>query len=299
MKINVCPLKGWLAVRLAFLFLLLLLIVRNYFFGVLLKGYRRKRIFIIIILLYHRLLLSKISWNLTIADISKTWIIENLDSIVSKYIRQWLELPISATLSSLIIKRSKYGISLVLPSIKFIQCQTNTRNKLKSSPNNDIVHLWEETSHHTNIQYDQYRNSKQALKAIQTKHEDRINHELLSQGFVISSILKYSLSSTTAIWSKVQQRLPKNIFNFTVKYLNNTLATRKNLHKWSLSESPSCSFCLQSETLQHIVSSCKHYLDHGRYNWRHDSVLLCLAKSLSHLTDWSSTQTYLHFHLHA
>ena len=239
------------------------------------------------LLLYHRLLLSKISWNLTIADISKTWIIENLDSIVSKYIRQWLELPISATLSSLIIKRSKYGISLVLPSIKFIQCQTNIRNKLKSSPNNDIVHLWEETSHHTNIQYDQYRNSKQALKAIQTKHEDRINHELLSQGFVILSILKYSLSSTTAIWSKVQQRLPKNIFNFTVKYLNNTLATRKNLHKWSLSESPSCSFCLQSETLQHIVSSCKHYLDHGRYNWRHDSVLLCLAKSLSHLTEWS------------
>ena len=72
------------------------------------------------LLLYHRLLLSKISWNLTIADISKTWIIENLDSIVSKYFRQWLELPISATLSSLIIKRSRYGISLVLPSIKFI-----------------------------------------------------------------------------------------------------------------------------------------------------------------------------------
>ena len=80
------------------------------------------------------------------------------------------------------------------------------------------------------------------------------------------------------MWSKVQQSLPKNIFNFTIKYLNSTLATRKNLHKWSLSE---------SETLQHIVSSCKHYLDHGRYNWRHDSVLLCLLKSLSHLTDWS------------
>ena len=104
---------------------------------------------------------------------------------------------------------------------------------------------------------------------------------------MISSILKYSLSSNTSIWSKVQESLPKNIFNYTVKYLNNTLTTRKNLHKCSLSESPSCSFCLQSETLQHIVSSCKHYLDHRRYNWRHNSVLLCLSKSLSHLTDWS------------
>ena len=55
----------------------------------------------------------------------------------------------------------------------------------------------------------------------------------------------------------------------------------------SLPQSPSCSFCLQSETLQHIVSSCKSYLDHGRYYWRHNSVLLCLSKSLSYLPDWS------------
>ena len=118
------------------------------------------------LLIYHRFLLSKISWNLTVADISKTWIVENHDSIVSKYIRQWLELPISATLSSLIINKSKYGMSLVLPSTKFVQCQTTIRDALKSSPKHDIVNLWNETSHHTNIQYDQYRNTKHALKAI-------------------------------------------------------------------------------------------------------------------------------------
>ena len=84
-----------------------------------------------------------------------------------------------------------------------------------------------ETSHHTNIQYDQYRSTKHALKAIQTHHEDRVRNLLLSQGFVISSILKYSLSHTSSMWSRVQQKLPKNIFNFTIKYLNNTLTTRK------------------------------------------------------------------------
>ena len=235
------------------------------------------------LLIYHRFLLSKISWNLTIPDTSKTWIVENLDSIVSKYIRQWLELPISAPLSSLIINKSKYGMSLVLPSTKFVQCQTTIRNALKSSPNHDIVNLWNETSHHTNIQYDQYRNTKHALKAIQTHHEDRVCNELLSQGFVISSILKYSLSQTS-LWSRVQQKLPKNIFNFTIKYLNNTLATRKNLLKWSLTQSPSCSFCLQNETLQH--ASCKSYLDHGRYNWRRDSVLLCPSKSFSYFPEF-------------
>ena len=46
------------------------------------------------LLLYHRLLLSKISWNLTIADLSKTWIIENLDSIVSNLLDNGLSSPL-------------------------------------------------------------------------------------------------------------------------------------------------------------------------------------------------------------
>ena len=77
--------------------------------------------------------------------------------------------------------------------------------------------------------------------------------------------------------------MPKNTFNFKIKYLNNSLPTRKNLHKLSLFNSPFCSFCLQQETLQDIVSSCKSYLDNGRYTWLHNSVLLAIAKSLSSL----------------
>ena len=54
----------------------------------------------------------------------------------------------------------------------------------------------------------------------------------------------------------------------------------------SLSQSPSCSFCLQSKTLRYIVSSRKCYLDHGRHYWRHNLVPLYLSKSLSYLPDW-------------
>ena len=52
------------------------------------------------ILLYNRYVLPKLSWHLTIASISKTWISENLDSIFAQYIRKWLELPISGALSN-------------------------------------------------------------------------------------------------------------------------------------------------------------------------------------------------------
>ena len=93
------------------------------------------------LLLYHRLVLSKLSWHLTIADLSKTWVVDNLNNIVTSYVRKWLELPISATISSLILNKSRYGINLVLPSTKFIECQTVIRNALKSSPNLDIKNL--------------------------------------------------------------------------------------------------------------------------------------------------------------
>ena len=231
------------------------------------------------LLLYDRFVLSKLSLYMTIADFRKTRVIEDLDNIFSGFVKKWLKLPISASFSSLILNRSKYGINLVLPSTKFIECQTTMLNALKSSPNHDIKCLWAETSYGTNLQYDYFKSTKQVLKTIQHDHEELINNTLLSQGLVLSSILKFVCNKTNSLWSTVQQSLPRNIFNFSIKYLNNTLSTRKNLCKWSSSQSSSCSFCLQSETLQRVISSCSSYLDEGRYTWRHNSVLLFLSNT--------------------
>ena len=107
------------------------------------------------------------------------------------------------------------------------------------------------------------------------------NHKgLSSPAFLLTRVLK-----TCSLWSIVQQSMPKNFFNFSVKYLNNTLATSKNLCKWSISQSAACSFCLQSESLQRVVSSCKLYLKDGRYTWRHKVILLFLAKTFSSFSD--------------
>ena len=81
-----------------------------------------------------------------------------------------------------------------------------------------------------------------------------------------------------SIWSKSQSKLPKNIFNFTVRYINNSLPTRKNLTKWGIMSTPDCSFCLNPETLLHVVAGCQLYLP--RFTWRHDSVLYFIAQTL-------------------
>ena len=233
--------------------------------------------------LYSQYVLSKISWHFTISDIGKTWVNETLDPIVSKYIRKWLELPISATLSNILLPYNRFGLNVVLPSTKFLQCQTISRKALQSSPNEDINKLWTETSNYKNIQYDTYKNTKDVLSTIRKQHEDKLNHHLISQGSFFSNVMKYSTISFNSIWSSVQSKLPKNIFNFTIRYINNTLPTRKNLHKWGVSTTSECAFCLSPESLLHIVAGCKTCLNEGRFTWRHDSVLNLIASTLKSL----------------
>ena len=166
------------------------------------------------LLIYHQFVLPKLSWHITVADLSKTWVDQNLTHIVTKYIRQWLDLPISATLSTLALKKSKYGITLILPSTKFTQRQTVIRNALKTSPNLDINAMWAVTGNGSNIQYDQYKNTKQVLIAIQQDLEDCIKRELQSHACITPIILKLSNSETHGLWSTAQWSRSKlrNIF---------------------------------------------------------------------------------------
>ena len=86
------------------------------------------------------------------------------------------------------------------------------------------------------------------------------------------------MSHLNKVWSTAQSKLPKNIYNFTISYINNTLPTRKNLSRWGLSSSSECSFCLGPESLLHVVAGCQCYLD--RFTWRHNSILNFLANTL-------------------
>ena len=113
------------------------------------------------LLLYHRYMLSKVSWHFTVADLSRTWVIESIDNLASKYIRLWLDLSISATLAGIVLSKNQFCLNLQLPSVKFTQCQTISRNALKSSPNRNIQTLWKKTSNSMNLQYDIYRNTKE------------------------------------------------------------------------------------------------------------------------------------------
>ena len=83
-------------------------------------------------LIYQRYVLSKLSWNLTIADIDITWVKQFLDSIVNQYIRSWLVIPIAGTLDIIQFSKRKFGTCFVMVSTRFTQYQTVIRNNLRS-----------------------------------------------------------------------------------------------------------------------------------------------------------------------
>jgi len=135
-----------------------------------------------------------------------------------------------------------FGLSLYPPSIKFSQYQTVVRNAFKCSPNEVIKHIWKQTSTHTNLKYDEYKDTKEVLKAFRSSQEGRIQSHLVSQGSFFSAVISKSLPKLNSIWSSPQSNLPSDVFNFTVRYFNNTLPTRENLSEWGLAISLIFSF---------------------------------------------------------
>ena len=199
---------------------------------------------------------------------------------MTQYVRRWLDLPISATISSIIPSHNNSGRGFQLPSIKYQQCQITLHSSLKSSCDETITKLWRTTNRGGKYSVRHVQKYERVLKSIRADHTFRLQTQLKSQGFIISFILQNPLQKLNSLWSKANSKLPANTFNFTVKYLNNTLPTRKNLHLWSLSTTSDCSFCLQPESLLHVVAGCKTYLNEGFFTWRHNSALKFLAQTL-------------------
>ena len=88
-----------------------------------------------------RYVYSKLRWRLTTYDISHTWVKQNLDSIVTEYLRRWLNLHQGANARQLFLPTSKFSIRLLLPTGVLKSCQLVKRSILKTSTNEEMRDL--------------------------------------------------------------------------------------------------------------------------------------------------------------
>ena len=134
------------------------------------------------------------------------------------------------------------------------------------------------------IQVDQYEDTSDVTKSVRAKQIEKISNDLQYQGYIVKQMWTLSNEQLKKLWIDVRDILPSNIYNFTNRYMNNTLATLKNMVLWGKAAMDTClAFKENSQSLLHVVSGCKVHLQQGRCTWRHNSILATLLSSIDGL----------------
>ena len=187
--------------------------------------------------------------------LKRPWIKENLNNLCHNKLRRWLEIPPNGTLDIVLLSKTKFGLNVIDVSTKHAQCQVSFRSQLKNSTNEDARHVYSSTRSGFNIQYDRFNNCREVLKEIRDQNLDKVN-KLVSQSIVVKALWQETLVSDVKQWHRTLNKLSKNIFNFCIRYLNNTLPTLKNMVLWKKSENALCKVCYKRVVIHGDIILC-------------------------------------------
>ena len=126
----------------------------------------------------------------------------------------------------------------------------------------------------------QFNSNREVLKRIPSSDVSCIMQNLTTQSLVVKSMWEFVDGRFINQWSRVINHLPRNILSFTIRLINNTLANGTNVIKWDRTNSSTCTFCDQQQTLRHVIGGCETAFLESRYNCCHDSILLNIYKTI-------------------
>ena len=89
----------------------------------------------------------------------------NIDNIVSRYIKLWLYVPVNSNLNIATHSKRKFGLGVIF------------RNKLRKSSDHNICETHKSTRN-INIQYDQFNSTREGLKHIRSSDVSCIMEKL-------------------------------------------------------------------------------------------------------------------------
>ena len=118
----------------------------------------------------------------------------------------------------------------------------------------------------------------------ESSRQNSILQELLDlkkQSSIIQHISAHGTTSAIGQWHTMLSRLPQSIYQFSRKGFILCLPIKVNMRLWSKSDNDHCSLCDQKQSQLHVLSYCQVALREKRYTWRHNSILLTIARFLS------------------
>ncbi|KAI8514632.1 hypothetical protein Bbelb_072230 [Branchiostoma belcheri] len=260
-------------------------------------------------------LLPRISWPMTMYDISLTTV-EEVERKISRHLRKWLGLPPSFTRIGLYCRTARLQLPFTSAVEEFKVCKTRAFVTLESSSDENVskagvvlrtgrkwsvekaVEEARSNLRHRDIvgvvaqgrlglgagnpesQRWSTAGPKErrdmVQKEVRRREEEGRRSQAVSQGVQGAWTKWEGVRDRRVMWSELHRWEPLRT-QFLVKAVYDLLPTPVNKKRWGMQEEESCGLCGKRGTLSHILSGCKVALSQGRYRWRHDRVLRVLA----------------------
>ena len=232
--------------------------------------------------IYSQYIPSQINFELRTYNFSGTWICEQLDSMGIKFVREWVEAPISSCIKEWLATPKNMG-GMGIPSFKSRseRLSLSKRHSLKTSSNKDINMLWGETAA-KHVREESIIacsvDAKSAAKSLSKDQTAKASSHLLGlpyQGLILKTVNELISKNNILLWSSTLETMSSTVFNFARKATQMQLATASNLFRWGRIGNPNCMLCEKSipQTNKHVLSNCDAPVSLQRYTVRHDKIL--------------------------
>ena len=259
--------------------------------------------------IYRNYIISLLRFHLCVDAVSSCSI-SKLESIATRFLKKWLNLPRSATRVIL------YYPGVCCPSISHVSREAKLSLLACVSASADQrlqelglqLHLGNVAMQIEDNTYSILSNAKMQLSKfpsarslyIKAKHllrddttrqcEDHLQSLSVQSKFGGSAALEASCKT----WNRLLSTFHPGQLSFLLRAASDTLPTAVNLQRWSIQCDAKCLLCDSTRpTTAHVLSGCPAALNQQRYTFRHNHVLSVLASALTNLfTDAPFVKVY-------
>ena len=268
-------------------------------------------------LIYNNLITSKLSWDLIIYNLPVSYV-KDLEATCTRYLKQWLGLTKSITVSVLYRNRDYFGLNLKRLSDLYKLLQVSKGYALKNSDDPKVKEAFE---HKKTIQEKSSRwgyttelsarerdlyfrelvgvttegrmglgskkcasNDKEKLKELVAQISERdLLLTLVDKGIQGRFLTWENTMQLDVGWNNLiyNYKMSPALLKFHLNAMHDVAHTPANMKLWNYAETGNCPLCgWRNCNIKHILAVCNFSLNNKRFNWRHDNVLRVIAGAL-------------------
>ena len=247
--------------------------------------------------IYRKYIISLLRFHLCVDAVSNGSISKS-ESIATRFLKKWLNLPRSATRVIL------YYPDVCCPSISHVSREAKLSLLACVSSSSDLrlqelnlqLRLGSAALQIQDTDYSILSSAKKQLSAFpsarslyvtakkQLREHTKMQCEDHLQSLSVQSKFQNSaeLETSCRTWNRLVMGFHPGQLSFLLRAASDTLPTAVNLLRWSIQSEAKCALCdSQRPTTAHVLSSCPAALNQSRYNYRHDQVLFILTTKLT------------------